>query len=106
MPMYVFEDSAGVTREEYFPVTHVPSIGDEIVREGRAWMRVFCGHAGMKRTNTKALGYPFASESLPRDVELGCRRDKKGRQVIASKRQEKQVLSNMEGVNGLKWVRD
>jgi len=79
MPMYEFKpDESGDLWLEFYDCNEVPSIGQTITRDGREWTRVFCGHCGLKRTNTKALGYPFVSESLPRDCDLGVPRDKKG----------------------------
>ena len=106
MPTYVFErEDTGEFEDMFFMSKDVPKIGDAVVRDGVRWVRRphFHVDAGVHR---KVHQFPRVSESLPRDVDLGCDRDHKGRQIITSTTHEKEVLAHTEKCCGGKYVRD
>lgn len=111
MQLYAFERNCdGAAIDALYSPDDVPRIGDEVLIDGKLCTRVasfLLDGAGIAR---KTHGYPLHSESLPRDVDLGCPRDSKGRQIIKSARQEKSVLDAASGysqsIGEGNWERD
>lgn len=93
MATYLFQSDDGETIERFYRMKDAPPIGTEIIVDGKTYRRVFCAEVGTAQVARVTHKYPFVSESLPRHVNLPCKRDHKGRQIIASQRQEREVLA-------------
>lgn len=93
MATYLFKSDSGEIIERCFSMKDAPPIGSEIVVEGQVFRRVFSADVGAAQIARVTHQYPFVSRSLPYGENLGCKRDHKGRQIIASQRQEREVLA-------------
>lgn len=87
---YEFLDSDGNVVELTMPMSDAPSIGDTIVRDGKALLRI----ASLVQVDpaTNRSQYPYVSHALPRRLP-GCRTDAKGKPIIESKRHERNVMA-------------
>lgn len=92
MPIYLFKGEDDRDIEHVFSSDDVPSIGDQVMIDGKLCTRMasfIIDSAGIGRKTHK---YPYVSRSLCRNIE-GCNTNKKGQPIITSQRHEREVAA-------------
>lgn len=87
---YEFLDDSGDVVELDLPMREAPSIGSEIVIDGRRLVRI----ASMMQVDpgTNRHRYPYVSHALPRRLP-GCSTTREGKPIVMSKRHERNIMS-------------
>ena len=90
--MYEFENvGTGEKRDFHSLMDSAPCIGEIVEHSGEKWRRIvnFQVDVGME---AKVHGYPYVSNSLPRNLE-GCETTKQGKPIVKSRNQEREIMN-------------
>ncbi len=96
MPMYTFESDDGERLNLSFPMSKAPRIGSTVRRKGKAFTRVVSGGIQISADVANVVhGYPYVSNSLPRNLD-GCEHTDKGKPIIQSREHERSIAARYD----------